>query len=83
MFSNMCIPSSSDHNQYIHNGWSWQSNYCAGLRVLDASNLASGETTEKAFFDVSPECDTAVFSGEYHRFLIAYAHICSILFQHK
>ncbi|CAE7362793.1 100639221, partial [Symbiodinium microadriaticum] len=21
---------SIDHNQYIHNGWSWQSNYCAG-----------------------------------------------------
>lgn len=57
-----------DHNQYIHNGWSWQSNYCAGLRVLDASNLASGETTEKAFFDVSPECDTAVFSGTWSNY---------------
>lgn len=57
-------PSLADHNQYIHKGYSWQSNYCAGLRVLDASNLASGQTSEVGYFDVSPECNTAVFSGK-------------------
>lgn len=59
---------SIDHNQYIHKGWSWQSNYCAGLRVLDASDLSSGKSSEKAFFDVSPECDTAVFSGTWSNY---------------
>jgi len=54
-----------DHNQYIHNGYAWQSNYCAGLRVLDASNIASGTLTQKAYFDVSPECDDALFSGSW------------------
>jgi hypothetical protein len=69
-----------DHNQYIHKGWSWQSNYCAGLRVLDASNLASGESSEKAFFDVSPECDTAVFSGMLSTSISSCCHVTPILF---
>jgi choice-of-anchor B domain-containing protein len=54
-----------DHNEYIHNGVSWQSNYCAGLRVLDARTLETGKTTELAYFDVSPDCDTAVFLGAW------------------
>lgn len=32
---------SIDHNQYITNGKSYQANYCAGLRILDASNLGT------------------------------------------
>ena len=54
-----------DHNEYIHKGVSWQSNYCAGLRVLDATQLQTGVTKELAYFDVSPECDTAVFMGSW------------------
>lgn len=54
-----------DHNEYIHNGVTWQSNYCAGLRVLDARYMAKGETKEVAFFDVSPECNTAIFMGAW------------------
>ena len=57
-----------DHNQYIHKGVSWQSNYCAGLRVLDASNLESGATKELAYFDCAPECDTADFSGTWSNY---------------
>lgn len=56
---------SIDHNEYIHNGVSWQANYCAGLRVLDASALQTGETKELAYFDVSPECDTPIFMGSW------------------
>jgi choice-of-anchor B domain-containing protein len=57
-----------DHNQYIHKGVSWQSNYCAGLRVLDASQLEAGVTKELAFFDCAPECDTADFSGTWSNY---------------
>jgi choice-of-anchor B domain-containing protein len=54
-----------DHNEYIHEGVAWQANYCAGLRVLDARSLETGTTKELAFFDVSPECDTAIFMGAW------------------
>jgi choice-of-anchor B domain-containing protein len=57
-----------DHNQYIHKGMSWQSNYCAGLRVLDANNLQSGSTKELGYFDCAPECDTADFSGTWSNY---------------
>ena len=56
---------SIDHNEYIHDNVSWQSNYCAGLRVLDARYMDQGTTSEIAYFDVSPECDTAVFMGAW------------------
>jgi choice-of-anchor B domain-containing protein len=59
---------SIDHNQYWHNGMSYQANYCAGLRILDASDLGGKDMTELAYFDVSPECDTAVFSGSWSNF---------------
>ena len=55
----------ADHNQYMHNGYVWQANYCAGLRVLDASDMETGTLTEVAYFDVAPECDTAVFTGSW------------------
>jgi hypothetical protein len=28
----------ADHNQYIHRNYIWQSNYCAGLRVLNITD---------------------------------------------
>lgn len=57
-----------DHNQYWHNGMSYQANYCAGLRILDASHLGLRDLTQLAFFDVSPECSEAVFSGSWSNF---------------
>jgi hypothetical protein len=52
-----------DHNQYVHNDYVWQSNYCAGLRVLDEAGMNPEAMKERAYFDVAPECDTAEFSG--------------------
>ena len=52
-----------DHNQYVHNDYVWQSNYCAGLRVLDEAGMNPEAMIERAYFDVAPECDTPVFSG--------------------
>lgn len=54
-----------DHNEYIHKGVSWQSNYCAGLRVLDARTLETGHTKELAYFDVAPSCDEAEWLGAW------------------
>jgi choice-of-anchor B domain-containing protein len=52
---------SSDHNQYIIDGISYQSNYRSGLRVLDVSSIAEDPTgagfKEIAYFDVHPEDD--------------------------
>ncbi|TFK65919.1 hypothetical protein BDN72DRAFT_871698 [Pluteus cervinus] len=54
---------SIDHNQYIHEGKAYQSNYAAGLRVLDVSSIPSDPTgngvKEIGFFDVYPEDDAS------------------------
>lgn len=51
-----------DHNQYIYDGLSYQSNYGAGIRVLDVSSVPTDPTgasvTEAAFFDIYPEDDS-------------------------
>jgi hypothetical protein len=47
----------------VHNDYVWQSNYCAGLRVLDEAGMNPEAMKERAYFDVAPECDTAEFSG--------------------
>lgn len=46
---------SIDHNQYINKGFSYQSNYGAGLRILDVSSVPADPTgagiKEVAYFD--------------------------------
>jgi len=58
---------SVDHNQYVVNGFSYQSNYGAGLRVLDVRSIPSDPTgkgvKEVAFFDVYPEDDNQTNGG--------------------
>lgn len=50
-----------DHNQYIIGNYSYQSNYGAGISVLDISSIPSDPTGrgvhEVAWFDVYPEDD--------------------------
>ncbi|PVH78320.1 hypothetical protein DL98DRAFT_635748 [Cadophora sp. DSE1049] len=52
---------SIDHNQYVLDGYSYQSNYAAGLRVLDVSSIPVDPTganvCEAGFFDIYPEDD--------------------------
>ncbi|KFY00288.1 hypothetical protein O988_03392 [Pseudogymnoascus sp. VKM F-3808] len=52
---------SIDHNQYIINGISYQSNYGSGLRIVDVSSVAEDPTgkgfKEIGFFDCHPEDD--------------------------
>jgi choice-of-anchor B domain-containing protein len=50
-----------DHNQYVSNGFAYQSNYGTGLRVLDVRSIPSDPTgkgvKEVGFFDIYPEDD--------------------------
>lgn len=64
---------SIDHNQYVINGLSYQSNYGSGLRIVDVSSVAKDPTgagfKEAGFFDVRPEDDSvggrATFNGAW------------------
>lgn len=58
---------SIDHNQYVIDGLAYQSNYGAGLRVLDVTSIPTDPTgasvCEAAFFDIYPEDDNANGGG--------------------
>lgn len=43
-----------DHNLYIRGRFVYQSNYTAGLRILDLVNVDQGELAEVAYFKVIP-----------------------------
>ena len=47
-----------DHNQFVKDKDTYQSNYQAGLRILDDTDIANGNLTEVAFFDVAPDSDS-------------------------
>lgn len=54
-----------DHDQYIHQGFAYQGNYRAGLRILDVARVAEGRLQEVGYFDIVPEDDEPVFSGAW------------------
>ncbi len=56
-----------DHNIYIEDGYIWQANYSAGLRILDYTEegLANGELEQVAYLDVDPGPDAPVFAGAW------------------
>lgn len=63
---------SIDHNNYIwpsQPNLAYQANYCAGLRILDVSNISVAVLREVAYFDVNPSCSKATFSGAWSNFL--------------
>lgn len=49
----------SDHNLYIVGNLAFESNYNAGLRILDIADVANANLNELAFFDVYPENNAA------------------------
>ncbi len=61
---------SIDHNQYVHGNRTYQSNYTAGLRILefDDAALGAGRLDEVAFFDVVPGVDVAEFAGTWSNY---------------
>ncbi|KAF2010234.1 hypothetical protein BU24DRAFT_437022 [Aaosphaeria arxii CBS 175.79] len=56
-----------DHNQYVANGFAYQSNYGTGFRVLDVRSIPEDPTgnsvKEIGFFDVYPEDDNQPGGG--------------------
>merc|ERR1712039_236595 len=53
--------SSIDHNLYIVGNVAYESNYRAGLRLLDTSSIDKFELEEIGYFDVYPEDDANQF----------------------
>lgn len=43
----------------------YESNYCAGLRILNVAEMKSGQLQEVAYFDVDPDCDSPGFHGAW------------------
>jgi choice-of-anchor B domain-containing protein len=56
-----------DHNQYVADGFAYQSNYGTGFRVLDVRSISTDPTgkgvKEIGFFDVYPEDDNQPGGG--------------------
>lgn len=59
---------SSDHNHYIKGDYIFQSNYTAGLRILDLSDIANDVINEVAYFDVHPEDNNNGYSGTWSNY---------------
>lgn len=59
---------STDHNLYIRGKLAYEANYCAGLRILDITNIQAEndpQLEEVGYFDVAPDCNSPGFSGSW------------------
>ena len=59
---------SPDHNQYVVGKHVYQSNYRAGLRILDMGCGARPKLHEIAYFDVYPQSNNRSFSGAWSNY---------------
>lgn len=57
-----------DHNMYTKDSYVYQANYTAGIRILSTNQVADGVLEEVAFFDTTPNDDTAEFWGVWSVF---------------
>ncbi|CAH0023204.1 unnamed protein product [Clonostachys rhizophaga] len=61
---------SIDHNQYIIDGLSYQSNYGSGLRIVNVTSIndddSGAQFKEAGFFDVRPEDDAVGGEATFH-----------------
>ena len=57
-----------DHNMYVHDGLVYQSNYRAGLEILDLDNVGQGQLERVAYFDVYPSSNSAQFNGTWSNY---------------
>ncbi|MDA0874847.1 MAG: choice-of-anchor B family protein, partial [Bacteroidetes bacterium] len=63
----MGTTAASDHNLYVQGNYMYQSNYSAGLRILDISDPAN--PVEVGYFDVNPVGDNeAGFNGTWSNY---------------
>jgi len=59
---------SIDHNLYVNGEFVYESNYCAGLRILRIVNENPQNVVEVAYFDVAPDCTTTEFLGTWSNY---------------
>lgn len=59
---------SIDHNLYIKQNFAFESNYNAGLQILDISNIDEAELRRVAYFDTQPDSDQATFQGTWSNY---------------
>ncbi|MCF6279012.1 MAG: choice-of-anchor B family protein [Flavobacteriaceae bacterium] len=52
-----------DHNGYVKGNTYYLSNYSAGIRFLDISDIENGNIVEEGFFDSFPTHDNTSFNG--------------------
>jgi len=52
---------SIDHNNYFLNGYMYQGNYCAGVRILKV--WPDHRLSQAAYFDTEPQCNSPRFEG--------------------
>lgn len=55
-----------DHNVYVKGTLLYLSNYTAGVRFIDISDIDSGNLNEVGFFDTYPTNDNASFNGVWN-----------------
>ncbi|MCI0578920.1 MAG: choice-of-anchor B family protein, partial [Chloroflexi bacterium] len=54
-----------DHNLYIRGNYVFESNYEAGLRILDLSDVTNGNLSEVAYFDIYPASNNPNFNANW------------------
>ncbi len=57
-----------DHNLYVRGRYAFESNYEAGLRILNLDEIESGTLTEVAYFDTFPQGDGVSFRGQWSNY---------------
>ena len=57
-----------DHNLYVVGDYVFESNYAAGLRILNNGDIANGNLTEVAYFDTHPASDVNEFVGTWSNY---------------
>jgi len=55
-----------DHNGYVKGNEYYLANYSAGMRVIDISDIANSNMSEKAFFDTYPSNNNANYNGVWN-----------------
>ncbi len=61
--------SAIDHNLYTRDGYVFETNYRAGLRILSTEEIAAGTMQEVAYFDTIPGSNSAQFSGMWSSYI--------------
>ncbi len=63
------ITEAIDHNLYTLNNFIFESNYRAGLRILRADDIATGQLAEVAYFDTISCSNSPQFSGAWSSYI--------------